>query len=501
MSPIFDSDALDFDVIIIGAGISGLNTAYRVQTELPDHQYTILEARDTLGGTWDLFRYPGIRSDTDLFTFGFPWRPWTERKLIADGDSILDYLSESVKTAQISQHIRYHHRVVSANWLTRNQKWNVSVEKSINGVAQFVQMRASLLVVGCGYYDYERPLEAEIPGLDNFKGSVIHPQFWPDKLDYTGKRMVVIGSGATAITLLPNLATKASHVTMLQRSPTYIMSLPGYSSWPHRFLPDTVVFKIRRLQFLIMPVLLWFYCRWFPESARQMFRNEAITHLGRANTDAVDKHFKPMYNPWDQRVCFAPDADFFQCIRSGKASVATGNIDSVKASSIVLRSGQEIPADIIVTATGLKLRLGGGIKLCVDDEAIVFGDKLLWRSSWLQDVPNCAFVLGYTNASWTLGADVTAHLFCRMAKVLRHERLTSVIPRLGKRKSDQDITPYLKLKSTYVQKASKDFPMTGSRGPWQGRTFYFWDLFKAKYTSIGEGLEWYRGTSVVKKMA
>lgn len=480
------------DVIIIGAGISGINSAYHLQNQLPDYTYAILEARSALGGTWDFFRYPGMRSDSDLFTFGFSWRRWTELRPIADSASILTYVGTSAATERIDEKIRFNHNVVSANWSTDKQIWSLQV--AVNG--EIHKMYGKALVVGCGYYDYQTPLKAQIPGLESFQGQVVHPQFWPKDLDYTGKRIVIIGSGATAVTLLPNLASKAKHVTMLQRSPSYITSVPNTLKipWWARLIPESVFFRMKRLQMIMIPIFIWFFCRWFPTRARKAFRDEAIRELG--SNYPVDVHFNPYYEPWDQRVCLTPDGDFWRAITSGKASVVTDRIQRAHQTGIHVFSGQDLPADIIVTATGLKLRVGGGAKISVDGEEIHVGQKMLWRHSWMQDVPNCAFVIGYANASWTLGADTTALLFCRMLRTLRQRGLTSAVPRPSARVKPR---PFFSIKSTYIQQGIQDFPLTGDVGPWTGRTNYFWDLYRARYGSIEEGLDFYRDQVVVQK--
>lgn len=503
------------DVVIVGAGISGINTAYRLQTELPDQTYSILEARDSIGGTWDLFRFPGIRSDTDMHCFAFPWRPWKEDRLLIDGATILEYLKEAVAAEKIDRNIRFGHKLLSASWLTEDQIWDLTV-----GVGkEKIHIMARAIVIGCGYYDYHNPLAANIPGLENFQGKVVHPQFWPENLDYTGKKIVVVGSGATAVTLLPSLTDKAEHVTMLQRSPTYIMPLANHgTTWLIRILPRSLALKIVRLQLMIIPILMYTYCRLFPQSARKMLRREALTRLG--DESLVDQHFKPSYDPWDQRLCFAPDGDFFNAIRCGKASVATDHIDKIGPNSIILTCGQSIPADIIVTATGLRLSIAGGATFFVDDKPVALADKILWRNSWLQDMPNCAFVLGYTNASWTLGADTTAVLFCRILKALRSGGLSSAVPRIPASVAHSSTTaaptiattcsspsssvpmktrPYFNIKSTYARQGANWLPKTADVGPWKGRTNYILDSFRGTYGSINDGMEYYKGSSPVKR--
>ncbi|KAL6252539.1 hypothetical protein RBB50_000258 [Rhinocladiella similis] len=487
-----DSAESRFDVIIIGAGLSGINVAHRVQHQLPECKYTILEQRANLGGTWDFFKYPGLRSDSDLFTYGFPWRIWTEKKSIADADSIMKYLKTSVEAEKIDQRIRFNTKVRSIHWSTMKQVWFVDVEVSLEGgQVQEQRLRTNALAMACGYFDYDAPLPALIPGLENFQGTTIHPQSWPEDLDYTGKKVVIVGSGATAITLLPSLALKAGHVTMLQRSPSYIMSYANSNDqpWYMRMFPNSLRLRLKRLQMILVPIWLWIFCRGFPSSARRMFRSEAVRYLG--SDYPIDKHFKPAYEPWDQRVCLTPDGDFFRAIQSGKADIITDHIDHVDHKSIHLASGTKIDPDIIVTATGLKLQVGGGIQASVDGQIVDINSKMLWRHSWLQDIPNCAVILGYDNASWTLGVETSTILFCRILKTMQRNRYTSATPRAA---SGVRSTSYFHVKSTYVQQGERTFPRAGDVGPWLKRSNYFWDLLKAKYSSLLDGsLEFCRG--------
>ncbi|KAJ0418594.1 hypothetical protein BJY00DRAFT_324765 [Aspergillus carlsbadensis] len=474
------------DVIIVGAGISGINTAHHLQKQLPGLAYSILEARSNIGGTWDLFRYPGIRSDTDLHTFGFAWNPWRERRAIADGASIARYLSESAKQRGIDRHISFRHRVVSANWCSDAGLWELEVDIEEE---RRVQLKARFLVLGTGYYDYTEGLEPEIPGLStNFKGTIAHPQFWPEHLDYADKRVVIIGSGATAITLLPSIATKAAHVTMVQRSPTYIMSIDNMTggSWRHKLLPWSWSFKIDRWIFMWGIVVLYQVCRLSPGWSRQSLQAAVEKQL--PDHIPVDPHFVPRYKPWDQRVCFSPNGDFFQSLQSGKAHVETGRIKSVTASSVLMESGNQLDADIIIPATGLKLALGGGIEIKVDNTTIDLADRYAWHSALLQDVPNIAFMMGYVNASWTLGTETTSVLLCRLLQHMKKNKFTSVTPRVptGSRMQPR---PLWDLDATYVKKAAGHMPRCSTVGPWKGRVNYFVDLCKAKYGSITEDLE------------
>lgn len=474
-----------YDVVIVGAGISGINVAYHLQRNFPKLKYKILEGRSNIGGTWDLFRYPGIRSDTDLHTFGFGWNMWNENRAIADGSSIAQYLKTSAKKEGIYDQIIFNHLVKAANWSSELQSWDLRVENT----TATLNIQTRFLVLGTGYYDYEEPLNPEIPGLSTeFKNTVAHPQFWPEDLDYEKKNVVIIGSGATAITLLPNIAKKAAHVTMLQRSPTYIMSISNVTgnSWYHKLLPRSWSFRIDRVMFMWAIIFLYNMCRLFPESSRRKLqaamRKELPKHV------PLDPNFTPRYKPWDQRVCFAPDGDFFQSIRNGKAFVETGNIKTVNSGSITLESGKELDADIIVPATGLRLAIGGRIAVSVDGKPIDLADRYAWRAALLQDVPNIAFLMGYVNASWTLGAETTAHLICRLLRHMKENSIGAAIPRLPKN-SHMEPHPIWNLDATYVKKSQKSMPRCGDSGPWKGRTNYFVDLWKAKYGNIEQGIQ------------
>ncbi|OCL13695.1 monooxygenase flavin-binding family protein-like protein [Glonium stellatum] len=474
----------EFDVIIVGAGISGINAAYRVQSQLPGSTYAILEARADVGGTWDLFRYPGIRSDSDLHTFGFPWLPWTEQNPIADGASILNYIKKAATKHGIDQHYHLHHKVVSGDWSSDTQMWRLTVDTN-NGRKYFY---ARFVILGTGYYDYEEPLAVTIPGMENFKGTIVHPQFWPEDLEYKDKKIVVIGSGATAITLLPNLAEKAERVTMLQRSPSYVLSLPqpNKDSWARRWIPSWILLKLARIQFLILPFIFFRLCRAFPNAAKAILRYETTRQLP-ANIPH-DPHFKPFYNPWEQRLCLCPDGDFYKSLRDGKADIVTAHIKTVTEHGILLDSGRNLNADIIITATGLKIRLAGGIKLSVDGAEIDFSTKFLWRFAMLQDLPNCNIIIGYTNASWTLGADATAILICRLLKYMKDNNITSAVPRVEYPET-MKAAPALNLNSTYIVKARHKLPKTGNSGPWKTRDNYFSDYWNGKYADLTDGLE------------
>ncbi|KIY02302.1 uncharacterized protein Z520_02440 [Fonsecaea multimorphosa CBS 102226] len=480
------------DVLIIGAGISGINAAYRLQTQLPDHNYVILEGRGEMGGTWDLFRYPGIRSDSDLFTFGFSWHPWNQPNPIAEASAIRSYMNDSARLYGIDRHILYHHKVRSASYSSADKLWTLAVEYK-GAVTAFV---TRFLIFGTGYYDYDTPLQTEIPGIDRFQGPVVHPQFWPQELDYSDKKVVIIGSGATAITLLPSMARTAAKVTMLQRSPSYIVSMPNRSKTKSgllaAILPARIVSLLTRFQLIVKTRLFYLFCRNFPNFTRRRLLHGVQQQI--PDTVKVDPHFSPRYNPWDQRLCLCPDGDFFKALRSGKAEVKTDLIDTVQADGIHLQSGETLPADIIVTATGLKLRLGGGIRVTVDGTPFDLAGKLMWHMVLMQDLPNAAFLLGYTNASWTLGADASSLFLTRLLRMMRRKTIDAVIPR---KQPDTTIQPrkFLDLNSTYLNRAEKDLPKTGDRGPWKARTYYLADLIFSKYGRIGESLEMVKAVS------
>jgi cation diffusion facilitator CzcD-associated flavoprotein CzcO len=484
----------DFDVIIVGAGISGINAAYRVQSELPGYSYTILEARDTIGGTWDLFRYPGIRSDSDLHTFGFSWRPWSDKNTIADGTSIRNYLKESAAAYGIDSKIQFRHKLLAADWSSDDQRWSLSVDAD----GEKIIYSARFIIMGTGYYNYDEPLDATIPGLDNFKGQVVHPQFWPQDLNYTGKKVIIIGSGATAVTMLPVVAEKAAKVTMLQRSPSYIKALPledPLGNLVRRFLPSWVTAKILRWKFFLLPFLFYKFCRAFPNAARKLIRKENEKLLPKGIRQ--DPHFNPKYNPWEQRLCVCPGGDFFRALREANADVVTDHIKTVTDTGILTENGSSLDADIIVTATGLKLRIAGGVRVSIDGEEANLADKFMWQGVMLQDIPNAAVVMGYTNASWTLGADTTARLLARLLKYMDRKGMASAVPRIEDPKSIKEV-PLLNLTSTYMQKAKDVFPKAGDVGPWTPRNNYLTDRWTASLGSLTTGLKFTRAFDKAK---
>jgi len=479
-----------FDAIIIGAGISGIDAGFRLQEGLPDFKYAILEGRSEIGGTWSLFKYPGIRSDSDLHTFGFPWDPWREDRAIASAPSILSYVKGCANRHGIDKHIKYHHQVQSLDWSSENQHWKLDV--LVDGKEKLYYARHILL--GTGYYDYKRGLNSQIPGLEDFKGTIVHPQFWPENFDYSDKKVVIIGSGATAVTLVPAMSEQAKSVTMLQRSPSYFLPIPlvePIDQTIKKWLPEWWAYKLIRWRFILTGWLFFNFCRLFPKQGVKLLRKATEAELPK--NIPYDPHFVPSYLPWEQRMCITPGGDFFAALRSGKADVVTDNIDTITAKGINLKSGAQLEADIIVTATGLKIQLGGGMKLSVDGKPQSMGDKFIWRGALLQDIPNLAFVFGYTNASWTLGADATAQLWVRLMKAAKGKGQSSFVPRLGEKEGVLP-APLLNLNSTYIKAAVKEgnLPKGGDRGPWVPRSVWLKDIWHAKYGDITTGLQFHR---------
>ena len=480
-------DDLFFDTVIVGAGISGINAAYRIQTQGPrDSSYVILEGRDRLGGTWDLFRYPGIRSDSDIFTFGFPWSPWTRNESLASGDHIKEYMTKSARDHGIDHHICYRHSVAAANWSSRGKCWELEVHRA--GQDEPVTYRCRFLLLGTGYYDYTTPLQTVIPGIENFEGKVIHPQFWPEDYDHTNKNVVIIGSGATAVTILPSMADKAKRVTMLQRSPGYIFPLPSTSfltSLLFMILPASFAHFLNRLIWLFRSHVTTWFCRSFPGLAKALVRHIVTKNL--PPDIKWDPNFKPRYNPWEQRFCASMDGDFFAALRSGKGDVVTDRIRTVTRDSIELESGASLHPDVIVTATGLKLRFGGGIRFSLDGEEFDLAGKFAWKSAMLQDVPNLLFMTGYETASWTLGADVSVQLFLRVLDRMQQTGAKVAVPRL-RNPGDMPMKPMMQLSSTYLKNSMELLPKGGD-GQWAPKTHYFADMAGAKWGDIVTDLE------------
>lgn len=473
-----------FDTVIIGAGISGINAAYRVQAAFPNRSYAVLEARDDLGGTWDLFKYPGIRSDSDLFTFGFAWHPWNSSSPIASGDAIKKYLHESAEKFNIKPNIHLRHRVLGADWSSQENVWTLSVEHE----GEVKTMTARFMIWGTGYYNYDEPMDSPIPGLDDFQGQIVHPQFWPEDLDYKDKNVAIIGSGATAVTLLPNMADKTRSCTMVQRSPTYILSLPNKKNPLLSYLMPTSWYrKFQRVTWIWTSRIFFLFCQSFPWVARLLLKLRTKRQL--PSHIPFDPHFNPRYNPWDQRLCVSPDGDFYAALRDGKADIKTDTIKTVTKNGLQFDSGDSLKnIDILITATGLKLRVAGGASITIDGEPYDLSSKYLWNGVMLQDLPNASYIIGYTNASWTLGADATAQFVTRLMKWMDQRGLVAVIPRLAPGAVLED-RKLLNLKSTYVNVAEKALPRAADQAPWQPRDNYISDLNFAKHGRIDQCLE------------
>ncbi|MFN8162306.1 MAG: NAD(P)/FAD-dependent oxidoreductase [Solirubrobacterales bacterium] len=472
------------DVLIVGAGLSGVGAAHHLQQRCPGKSYAILEARADIGGTWDLFRYPGIRSDSDMHTLGYRFRPWTEAQAIADGPSILRYVRETAREGGIDARIRLNHRVISAEWSSEDTRWTVEAERADTG--ETVSITCGFLFVCSGYYRYDQGYTPEFPGLERFSGRVVHPQHWPEDLDYAGRRVVVIGSGATAMTLVPALAKDAAKVTMLQRSPTYVISMPGEDGIANalrRHLPDRVAYPIVRWKNVLLQSLTYRLSRRRPALVRKLLRRGAIKALPPGYD--VDTHFNPRYNPWDQRLCLVPDADLFEAISAGSAEIVTDRIDSFTEGGIALESGTELEADIVVTATGLNLLFLGGMRVIIDGKEPDLAKTMTYKGMMLGDFPNFAFTLGYTNASWTLKADLTAEYVCRLLNHMDANGYDQCVPRAGGGSISEE--PLLDFNAGYVLRSIDRLPKQGSREPWKLRQNYPLDLRTLRYGPLEDG--------------
>ncbi len=460
-----------FDVLIVGAGLSGIGAAVHLRQRCPNKSFVILEGRPQMGGTWDLFRYPGIRSDSDMHTLGYSFKPWKQAKSIADGPSILDYVHETAAEYKIDEHIRYSHKAISANWSTADAAWTVeSTRPNTEGgdTGETVKISCNLLYMCQGYYSYDGGFLPEFEGAADFGGTVIHPQKWPTELDYSGKNVIVIGSGATAMTLVPAMSKDAAKVTMVQRSPTYVVSRPAQDAIANRlrkWLPESWAYAVTRWKNTTLGTYFYRQTRAKPEKTKEMILKGVRAALG-PDYD-VDKHFTPSYNPWDQRLCLVPDADLFAAINSGKAEVVTDHIERFTKTGLKLKSGQELPADIIVTATGLNMLALGGMTYSVDGQPVEFNKTWTYKGMMYSDVPNLVSTFGYINASWTLRADLTAEYVCRLLNHMDEKGATRVTPRL--RDGDRNMTPRLWIEgfsSGYMQRGLEQMPRQGDHAPW-----------------------------------
>jgi cation diffusion facilitator CzcD-associated flavoprotein CzcO len=455
-----------FDVVIVGAGLSGIGAACHLQRECPNKSFVILEGRDAMGGTWDLFRYPGIRSDSDMHTLGYNFKPWRESKAIADGPSILNYIHETAADYDVDRHIRYRHRVVKALWSSEDSSWRLEVERSDTREREIV--RCNFILMCAGYYRYESGYTPELHGRERFRGEIVHPQLWPEDLDYKGKQVLVIGSGATAVTLVPAMAKQAGHVTMLQRSPSYIASWPEedvIANFLRKVLPEKVAYAITRWKNITIQQRIYRRTRTSPDKVRRLLLKWVRKELGQDYD--VDTHFSPKYNPWDQRLCLVPNGDLFQAIREGAVSVITDQIESFTESGIQLESGKELAADIIITATGLDLLVLGGVEFVVDGEPVDISQTYSYKGAMFSGVPNLVSTFGYINASWTLRADLTAEYFCRLVNHLEANGYQHCTPRLHPEDHAMEPRPWITAFTPgYIQRAIHLMPMQGDHEPW-----------------------------------
>ena len=482
-----DTDAPHVDVLIVGAGISGVDAAFRLKTLCKDRSFSILEGRERIGGTWDLFRYPGVRSDSDIFTLGFPFRPWPSDKSIVEGSAIRDYVEDTAREFGIFDTIRFGHRVVRASWSSQDRRWTVEAEHE-GTVRSFT---CSFLFACSGYYDYGGGYRPEWEGEKDFRGQIVHPQFWPQNLDLTGKDVAVIGSGATAVTLVPALAETARHVTMVQRTPSYIVARPArdvIARFLQRWLPKGAAHTAIRWKNVLLTIYMYSRARKRPDRAakwiKDMIRKELPTDY------PVDRDFTPPYKPWDQRLCLVPDGDLFAAMRSGKVSVATAAVEHFTPTGLKLETGEDVEADLVVTATGLVVKLLGGIELDVDGKAVRLADRLIYKGMMLSGVPNFFLSFGYTNASWTLRSDVTARAVAKILNYMRRRRFNVCTPR---EPDGVERQPVIAFSSGYVQRALPFLPKQGSRRPWAVPQNYIKDRLAMRLTRIDEELEFEAG--------
>ena len=476
------------DVLIIGAGLSGIGAARALTDQCPDKRYLILERRNAIGGTWDLFRYPGIRSDSDMYTLSYSYKPWTHRKAIADGPDIKQYIEDIAEESGIGHNIRFQRKVTQASWSSADALWTVTaLATDAQGIEHEEQFQARLLSVCAGYYSYDEGYRPDFPNEQAFTGQMIHPQFWPAELDYAGKRVVVIGSGATAVTLVPAMAKTAAHVTMLQRSPSYVVSRPledGIAQGLQKWLPMPLAHRMTRWKNVLLGMAFFRYCRSKPEKAKKLILRGVREQLG-PDFD-IGKHFTPKYNPWDQRLCLVPNGDLFDALKDGSASVVTDHIDCFTENGIRLESGHELEADLIVTATGLNLKVLGGLNISVDGRTVDLSETMTYKGMMYADVPNLASAFGYTNASWTLKCDLTCEYVCRILNRMDETGDRQATPRL----TDPTVreVPWLDFSSGYVQRSLDKFPKQGSKKPWKLHQNYALDIVALKFGQVDDGV-------------
>ncbi|MFN2319275.1 MAG: flavin-containing monooxygenase [Dermatophilaceae bacterium] len=484
----------EVDVLVVGAGLSGVGMGYRLQESCPDLTYAIVESRADLGGTWDLFRYPGVRSDSDMFTFSFPFRPWRGRDSLAKGDDILGYIRDTAREFGIDERIHYGCKVVGGSWSTPEQRWTIELEATVpgaDGTANEVvrrQVRAAYLHLASGYYRYDTAFDPGFAGRGDFAGEIVHPQFWPEDLDHTGKRVVVIGSGATAVTLVPALTDQAAHVVMLQRTPSYIFTVPGSDAIANGLravLPEPVAHKAVRAKNIGISTFIYRLSRRRPALARRLILSDVRKRLPE---DVVREHFQPPYGVWDQRLCAVPDGDFFDAVQSGAASVVTGHIDRFVSEGIRLTDGRVVEADVIVTASGLVMAVAGGVELTADGEPVRLAESFAYRGTMLSGVPNASMTVGYTNASWTLRADLVARYVVRLLRHLRDYRLGIAVPVAPE---GMRAGPILDLSAGYVRRTIDDFPKVGDRSPWTLPQSYLHDRSSFPKADLGADMAFF----------
>jgi monooxygenase len=478
-----------FDVLIVGAGLSGIDAAHHLQKFCPKKSYVILEQRERIGGTWDLFRYPGIRSDSDMLTMGYSFRPWTHPKAISPGEDIREYITATARDEGIDRNIRFRHQIKGASWSSEEAQWTVEATRSADGGEIPVTLTCNFLFCCAGYYRYSAGYLPEFPNASSFKGRMFHPQAWPQDLDYAGKRVVVIGSGATAVTLIPAMAKTAAHVTMLQRSPTYVISAPEkdrIANFLRHIMPAMWAYRLSRWKNVGFMTYIYQLSQRFPNFVKRGIIKKASKQLG---TDFdVDTHFTPRYRPWEQRMCLIPDADMFEAIKSGRASVVTDQIETFTERGIMLKSGKELEADIIVAATGLAMQAFGGMELTVDKQRVDPGQVLAYKGVMMSGVPNFASVFGYINASWTLKADLICNYVCRILNFMDRKGMRQVTPNPG---GESAVAPFVEnFSSGYIQRALASWPKQGQKKPWRVYQNYFRDTISMKWTRVDdEGLE------------
>ena len=469
------------DVLIIGAGLAGIGGACQLRRQCPNHSFMILESRETSGGTWDLFRYPGFRSDSDMYTYSYGFKPWKDKSTIADGHKILSYIREAAAEYDVEKHIRYQHKVIAANWSSSDKRWYVTAEC---GDGEQVIVSCNFMFNCCGYYDYEQGYTPEFSGTDDFKGNLFHAQHWPEDLDYNGKRVVVVGSGATAVTLIPAMAKDTARLTMLQRTPTYIANVPAEDPMAlklRKWLPGSVVFRLTRWKKVMFQIYTYHLSRKKPQQLRRFLLGQVKKELG-PDYD-VKTHFTPPYNPWDQRLCAVPDGDMFKAIREGQAEVVTDHIDTFNSEGIQLKSGKQLNADIVVLATGLNLKFAGGIVHRIDDKEIDITEHFIYRGMMFSGMPNMAFTVGYTNSSWTLKTDLTSNYVCRLLKKMDRGNYAAVTPNL---KGHVEEVPMLDFDAGYVLRARDQMPKNGDRLPWRNYQNYIRDFMGLRLGRVND---------------